>query len=345
MMKVLAGQTIGHAIRDQVSVLNIAEGFFNSSILFALLKLRIFELIGEEERAVDELAVEVGASPVTLMRLLKAGVMLKLLESRPEHKYRLTFISRSTLLPTLREGFIGNWIHNLTYFQEALSNLDAAVLNSAPTIDPSHHLGGDQEQTERFILAMHDYAAFRGKELAQYLDTSDCKSLLDLGCGPGTYAFHLGLANPDLNLHLLDLPGVLQVAKKVQVKYPIRNEVHYLPADVLDDEIPGQYHIVLISNILHMLGHEASSELIKRLYETVKPRGSLVVQAQFLRDDMMGERWPILLDLIQLCITPAGANHSVGQTRRWMEEAGFQELEFCPMSLFNSNSFLRGYRT
>jgi SAM-dependent methyltransferase len=340
----LAGQTIGHAIRDQISVLNIAEGFFNSSILFALLKLRIFELIGKDERSVDELAVATGANPVTLMRLLNAGVVLNLLENRPERKYRLTSITRSTLLPTVHEGYIGSWIQNLAYFQMVMSDLDAAVLSSAPAIDPSHHLGSDQQQTESFTLAMHDYAALRGKELAQYLDTSGCESLLDLGCGPGTYGFNLGLVNPDLKLHMLDLPGVLRIAKLVQVKFSIRNVIQYIPMDILSDEIPGQYDIVLVSNILHMLGHEASSELIKRLYKSVKPEGSLVIQAQFLRDDMMGERWPILLDLIQLCITTNGANHSVEQTRRWMEEAGFRCLELCSMTLLNSNSYLRGYK-
>ncbi len=340
----LAGQTIDHTIRDQISVLNIAEGFFNSGILFALLKLRIFELIGEGERSVDELAVAIGANPVTLMRLLNAGVVLNLLENRPERKYRLTSITRSTLLPTVHEGHIGGWVQNLAYFQMAMSNLDAAVLNSGPTIDPSRHLGSDQQQTENFILAMHDYAALRGKELAQYLDTSGCESLLDLGCGPGTYGFNLGLVNPDLKLYMADLPGVLRVAKLVQEKFLIHNEIQYIPIDILSDEIPGQHDIVLASNVLHMLGHEASHKLIKQFYESVKPGGSLVIQAQFLRDDMMGNRWPVLLDLIQLCITTSGANHSVEQTRSWMEEAGFQRLEFCSMSLLNSNSYLRGYK-
>lgn len=43
--------------------------------------------------------------------------------------------------------------------------------------------------------------------------------------------------------------------------------------------------------------------------------------------------------------TQAGRNHSVSETRSWMEDAGFSNLQFCPMSLFNENSFLRGYRT
>ncbi len=100
-----------------------------------------------------------------------------------------------------------------------MANLDQAVLQSGPTVDPLTHLGTDPDRTREFTLAMHNYAALYGSELAHYLDTTGCQSLLDLGCGPGTYAFYLGMKNPQLQLYLLDFPGVLQVAKDVQARY------------------------------------------------------------------------------------------------------------------------------
>ena len=253
-------------------------------------------------------------------------------------------MSRAVLLPSAGEGYLGNWIRNLDYFRLALARLDEAVLKSQPTVDPSTHLGSDRNSTREFTLAMHNYAALRGKELARYLNTTGCKSLLDLGSGPGTYAFHLGMRNPELQLYLLDLPEVLEVAKEVQTRYPLQNEVHYLPKDALRDEIPGSYDMILVSNTLHMLGEQASRALIGQLYRSVNPGGSLVIQAQFLPNDRRGERWPILLDLIQLCITSVGRNHSVQETTHWLEEAGFAKIEYSRMTMLNTNSFLRGYR-
>lgn len=171
--------------------------------------------------------------------------------------------------------------------------------------------------------------------LADYLDTNGCTTLLDLGCGPGTYSFSLGLANPGLELHLLDLPEVIQVAREIQKRYPVKNGIHYHE---------GSYDLVLVSNSLHMLGAEGSRELLARLYAAVNPGGSVVVQAQFLDENRLGRRWLILLDLIQLCITPCGRNHSAGETKGWMEAAGFQDIEICDMGLLNTNSFLRGYK-
>ncbi len=331
--------------RDQLEVLSIAEGFFQSSILFALLKLRIFECIGEESKTLDELAAELDTRPETLARLLNAGVILKLLESTDGLNYRVASAGRSVLLPSAGESYLGNWIRNLDYFRFALSKLDEAILKSEPVVDPSIHLGVDEDHTREFTLAMHNYASLRGKELARFLDTTRSKTLLDLGCGPGTYAFYLGMHNPNLQLYLIDFPGVLEVAKEVRTRYPNKNEVYYLPLDAVNDEIPGSYDIILVSNTLHMLGEQASRNLIKRLYRSINPGGSLVIQAQYMQDNRLGGRWSILLDLIQLCITSEGRNHTVGETRRWLEEAGFSDIEFCPMTLLNTNSFLRGYKT
>jgi len=284
------------------------------------------------------------AQPETLGRLLNAGVVLKLLESKDGFSFRVAPVCRTCLLPSANEHYLGNWILNLDYFRAALSTLDEAVVKSGPTIDPSTHLGTDKESTREFTLAMHNYASLRGKELGHFLDTTTCESLLDLGCGPGTYAFHLGMRNPGLKLYLLDLPGVLEITKEVQTRYPLKNEIHYLPLDALKDEIPGSYDMILVSNTLHMLGEQACRELINRLHASINQGGSLVIQAQYLQDDRLGGRWPILLDLIQLCVTSNGRNHSVAETRCWLEEAGFRDIEFCSMVLLNTNSFLRGYK-
>lgn len=340
-----ADRTGVRAIRDQVTVLNMAEAFFQSHVLFALLKLRVFELIGDGDKPLEELATEIGARPGTLARLLNAGVAFGLLETKDGFNYRVTSVSRSVLLPSAGEGYLGNWIRNLAYLDVALSKLDEAVLKSEPTVDPLTHLGTDRNHTREFTLAMHNYASLHGNELAHYLDTTGSKRLLDLGCGPGTFAFCLGKSNPELELFLLDLPGVLEVAREVQARYSLKNEVHYVPADALKDEIPGQYDIILVSNTLHMLGPDSSRALIKRLYKSLKQGGSLVIQARFLQDDRLGERVPVLIDLIMLCISSAGRNHSIQETKRWLEEAGFSDIKFYPMSFLNANSFLRGYKT
>jgi cyclopropane fatty-acyl-phospholipid synthase-like methyltransferase len=143
----------------------------------------------------------------------------------------------------------------------------------------------------------------------------------------------------------LDLPGVLEVTREVQLRYELKNQIHYIAADALNDEITGQYDMILVSNMLHELGPQASRQLIERLYKSITPKGSIVIQAQFLRDDRRGERWPVLLDLLMLCVTSEGKNHSAQETRAWLEEAGFSNIGLTRMGILNTNSFLRAYKT
>src|SRR3972149_7169199 len=144
--------------KDQLEVLSIAEGFFQSTILFALLRLKVFERIGEETKSLEELAAGLNARPETLTRLLNAGVVLKLLESSDGKHYCIASSCRSVLLPSAGENFLGNWIRNLDSFRLALERLRVARLTSSPTVDPDRYLGGDKEQTREYELAMHNYA-------------------------------------------------------------------------------------------------------------------------------------------------------------------------------------------
>lgn len=327
--------------RTQLELLSMAEGFFESRILFAINKLGIFSLLGEDTKSLQDIATAIDARSDTLARLLNAGVALKLLESSGDGNYRLNPVWRPVLVDSTSEGYLGNWLNLLDYLSSSLTDLDKAAVKGGPTLN--YLAAKDKKDIREFTLAMHNYAALRGKELVRFLDTSDCSSLLDLGTGPGTYAFHLGMANPDMELFLLDLPEVLEVAHDVESRYPLKNKINYLPVDVTKEDIPGSYDMVLVSNTLHMLGEEESRKLLKRLFNVVKPGGSLVIQFQYMKDNKQGGRWPTILDLVQLCITDEGRNHSVGETRSWMEEAGYSDIKFSAMNLLNTNGYLRGY--
>ena len=337
--------TTDRAIKlKQMEILSIAEGFLQSSVLFALLKLEVFQRISRGIKTLQDLAADIDTKPETLSRLLNAGVVLKLLDSKDGQSFQISPKYRDILSPDAGESYLGDWIASLDYFFDPISKLDEAIKTSGPTIKPDEHLGGDKESTRSFALSMHNYASLRGKELADFLDTSDCKTLLDLGCGPGTYAYHLGMRNPELELYLGDHPSVLETAKEVQARYHLKNKIHYVPIDAMKENIPGRYDLILVSNVLHGLGEEGSRQLIKRLYSSVGDRGSLAIQAQFLKDDRLGPRWPVFLDLVQLCVTENGRNHAPEETKRWMQEAGFKHIEFNTMTLLNTNSFLRGYK-
>ncbi len=328
--------------RRQIDLLSIAEGFFESSILFALNKLDIFNIVGEDDKTLSQIARETSAAPESLSRLLNAGVATKFLVSNDAITFCVAEKWKPVLLRSYGDSYLGSWLSLLHYLSASMIDLDQAAVDGKPTVnllDSKVH-----DDIFEFTMAMHNYAVYRGRDLVRFLDLGGCRTLLDLGCGPGTYGLELASANPDLSLFLLDLPEVLEVTREVVEKYSINEPVNYLAIDVTQQEIPDSYDVVLVSNTLHMLSEENSRKLLQRLYRNVNPGGSLIVQFQSLNDNRMGGRWPIMLDLVQMCITENGRNHSVGETREWMEDAGYKDIEYCGMTLMNTNGFLRGYR-
>ena len=327
--------------KRQVELLSLAEGCFESRILFALKKLDLFRFVGDGERTAAELAGALGAEVHFLERLLNAGVMLDVLAVNELGQYSVQPRWRPLVVDADSPAYLGDWLDLLASLDEAMQSLHEAVARGGPTVQV--HLERDPDELRAFTLAMHSYAALRGKELARFLDTSGCRTLLDLGCGPGTYSCHLGLANPSLRLVLIDHPQVLETTREIHARYPLENEIEYVPLDITEAEIPGSYDMILVSNTLHMLGEEESRRLLSRVRRHVNPGGSLVVQFQYLDEDRRGGRWPVILDLIQMCYTSHGRNHSVAETREWMEAAGFVDVAFSEMSLLNTNGFVRGY--
>ncbi|MFR0359495.1 methyltransferase [Streptomyces sediminimaris] len=329
---------------DVVQVLSAAEGFFPSSVLFALMRLDVLGRLAEEPASAAEVADGLQAEPEAVARLLNAGVMLNILEYHESGIFAVSPPYRSMLVPGSGPFHMGDWVLNLEYFRDALSRLDKAVLTSKPQATYVDDARGEREHTRLFTKAMHNYALFAGRELAGYLDTSGCRGLLEIGAGPGTYSFHLAEANPELRLTLADLPEVLEIAREIEASFRIAQPVEYLGVDLRTDTIEGEYDLVLLSNTLHMLGEDASRELLASVRPLVRPGGSVVVQAQFLDEDRRGPRWPVLLDLLQLCITDAGRNHTVAETRTWLADAGFADAEHVAMSEDNVNSFIRAWK-
>ena len=94
--------------RAQIQVLEVAEGFFQTSVLCTLLKLRIFEMIGDERKSETELARTLGSPVDRLRRLLNAGVALKMLEKSNDNKFVVGRPFAKVLLPSAGDDYLGD---------------------------------------------------------------------------------------------------------------------------------------------------------------------------------------------------------------------------------------------
>ena len=325
-------------IRLQLEVLRVAEGMFNTQILFAAHELGVFRSLAAGSRTSGELADDIHADPEALERLADAAVMLGLLEKESD-RYSNSLLADGTLVPGA-EGYLGNWIDLLRRRSQTWAALTEVVRTGEPVEESGLHLGGDSAYTEAFVMGMHDYAQFRGSDVVRHVDLAGGLTLLDLGGGPGTYSVLFACRWDDLRAVVFDLPDVVSVAARIASEAGVADRVTVKPGDFHLDDIGNGYDVVFISDVLHQEDAEGCISLLRKARAALNPGGRVIVQGMFLDEDKTGPRWPVIMSLNLLLISGRGRSYTVAETVGLMRSAGFSNPTHKSMSAMNVNSLI-----
>ena len=328
--------------RRQVEALQVAEGFFEAQVLFALNALDVFNHLANGPRTAEEVASEIRVQADPLARLLNAGVVAGLL-TLTDGRFSNSPLSESVLLSDSK-GHLRDWMRWLARLADRFGRLPEAVRTGKPPVDPSRHLGGDPELTRDFIMAMHDYARLRGSEVVEHLDLSDASSLIDVGGGPGTYAILFAQAWPNLQVTAFDLPDVVPLAEENCRAAGVGDRVRTVAGSYLEDDLGEGFDVAFVSDVLHQESRETAVEILRRVWRAVRPGGRLVVQGMHVNEDRVSPRWPVLASLIMLVLYGEGRMYTIAETVDMVEEAGFRSPEHVRMSLLNVNSLILAER-
>jgi SAM-dependent methyltransferase len=326
--------------RAQIQALRMAEGYFGSQILFSANELGVFDELASGPATTEGLASHLAVDTDALERLLNAAVVTGLLEKSGDTYSNSAMVD--AVLVSGRTGYMGNWMRLMSRWMRIWVDLTTVVRTGEPQHDASIHLGGDPDFTKDFILAMHDYATLRGREIARYLDFSDARALLDLGGGPATYSILFAERWPDLTVTMFDLPGVLPIAERNVRSAGVDDRVSLVAGDYHHDPIGEGFDVIFISDVLHQEDADTCRAILRKAYSALRPGGQLVVQGMFLDEDHTSPRWPVMHSLILLQFYGGGRAYTVGETIGFAEEAGFEGCSLERMSLLNVNSLILG---
>jgi hypothetical protein len=328
--------------RDQIRILQIAEGYFGSHVLFALNELDVCAALAEGPAQAEELAARLEVDADALERVLRAGVTMDLLLHSAEG-FSNSELARNILVRG-EPGYLGNWLRLMSRWSRNWTRLTEAVQSGVGVAEPDGHLGSDPAATRDFILAMDDYARLRGSEVARYVDLEGVETLLDVGGGPGTYSILFARKWPDLEATVFDLPGVVEIAAEIAEEAGLSERVRTQAGDYLEDPFGGPYDVIFISGTLHQEDPETCRMLLRKAFDALGPGGRIVVQGMFLNEDKMGPRWPVMQSLSLLLLHGKGRAYSAAETMEMAESAGFADVSHRKMSMMNVNSLIVGRR-
>lgn len=317
---------------DPTAIMQLATGYWSSATLLAAIELQLFGALAESPAPADAVARRIGVDLRAVTLLLDACVGLDLLvKEEPAPLYRLSPCAAAFLTPG-RPGYMGDAILWSADQYSVWGRLAETVRTGLPAAAPELHLGEDPEQTRRFVVGMHNRALGVARGLAPFLDFSGVRRLLDVGGGPGTYACLLAQNYPSLEVTVLDLPGIVAVARDLVREAGLSDRVQMLPGNAITDDYGSEsWDGVLFSGVLHQMSTAVIRSMFARARVALRSGGRVIVSDMMLDPSKTRPLFSALFSLQMLLTSDAGAVFAAEECAAWLQEAGFTSVEVMPL--------------
>ena len=133
----------------------------------------------------------------------------------------------------------------------------------------------DPEQARGFTRMLFELHTPLAAALAEFVDASGARRMMDLGGGSGVVAAAFLRRHPGLNATVVDIPGVCTVARELTAGLGLGSRLDFHAADFLRDELPGGFDLVLECDV-----NVYGVELFRKLRAALAPGGRLVIADQ-----------------------------------------------------------------
>ena len=302
-------------------LMGLASGHAEARILQTALRLGIFEALDKAPQSAAEAAGHLDLEPRATELLLNALAALQIL-NKHKHDFALGDIARRYLVQSSPE-YVGGMIRFEDSLWRCWEKLPEAIRSGAPA-RPANMYQDDPHETEIFINAMDSLVKARGDAglLAHAFNWQKVANLLDLGAGPATYPIALCKQFANIQATIFDLPGTLRMTERYVRDAGMAKRIRLIPGDYRTDEIPGQYDVVFLSNIVHGEDERTNEMLIGKLVRNLKPAGQIIVKDHILDDSRTHPPVGAIFSLLMLLTTGGGRCYSFTEIKGWMERAG-----------------------
>jgi len=306
-------------------IMQLAWGYAPPLILEAALNFRLFDLLDEAPRTVEELSAQSGASARGLTAILNALVGLEFLVRRGS-RYALTPESASFLVST-KPAFHGGLFQHMTrQILPTWMQLTEAVRTGQPAMTGTREEEGAEFFAE-FVECLFPVSYRAAQVLGEHLGipkATERVSVLDIGAGSGVWGIALAHQSPHVTVRAVDWPGVLRVTRMMAKRRGVGERLKTAPGDLLQADFGAGHQVATIGHIHHSEGRERSRQLLRKTFRALAPGGTVAISEFVPNDDRTGPPLPLFFAVNMLVHTEAGDTFTFAEIAKWLKEAGFK---------------------
>jgi len=325
---------------DPMRVMQVASGYWNSCVLHAANRLNVFNLLDGQSKDLDTLAKETQSDKRCLGALLSALVSMDFLDRDGDvfmnNQFSQTFLASSSSF------YQGGIVYMFENWYEAWGGLYNTVKTGKPSA-LMHQEYSDQE-TRNYMMGMHNRALSQSDVLTSMFDLAGKKQLMDVGCGPATFAVKFCEKYDGLNAVAMDREQNLQIAKEIVDQFGMQDRVELRPGDYNTDSLGSSNDAMLLSSMTNQESPENIKKLLKKCYDSMNKDGVIMIQEQLLHADKKGPQLAALIGVNQIINTVQGTSYSTAEMEDILREVGFVDVESRQMAPPSPFIMVSGYK-
>jgi 3-hydroxy-5-methyl-1-naphthoate 3-O-methyltransferase len=316
--------SVPQPIISPAELLEIAVGYQKSQTLFTFAELKIPDLLAHREMSANELAEKLGIHPLAMERFLNACAAIGLLRRHGD------FFANSDLTKNLLveggENYLGGQLkryQNRSYpqWEKLTEHLRDWKYGAGVDKNPEADDQGAEAMAEQ-----HNLALLHGHALAESFDFSGFSQLLDLGGGSGAMSIALCEKLPHLRATVFDLPENIAKAEEMIAEKNLQKRIKCVGGDILKDDLPEDFDVALLANLLAVFDAETNKELFGKIYEKLPAGGAALVSGWILDEDRTSPEVAVLFCLEDICWNAPDVERTFTTYREWLESANFEEI-------------------
>jgi len=294
---------------ERDDILEMSQSFRISKILMAANEFDIFTVLSGGPMTASMLSEELKAPKIEL--LLNALVALELLEKHGD-AYQNSRAAEDFLVIG-KEGYVGDMLKRMNRSWDAWDGLENAIFGRRPELNWS----------ELPTLSMEESAYKRAAELAENVDLTGKRRLLDVGGGSGAYSAAFVNTYPGLEAVVFDLPRPIKVTKRLLEEKGMGDRMKTIEGDFEVDDLGSGFDCILISNIVHFQDEKDNKRLLKKAHSALQEGGTVIIHGPVLDEGKTSPKNAAIFSIHMLLKSDGGRTYTWSEIEAWLKEAGF----------------------
>jgi ubiquinone/menaquinone biosynthesis C-methylase UbiE len=209
--------------------------------------------------------------------------------------------------------------------REAFRDVGGAVRNGGTVLDGQGTVEPNNPIWVEFARGMAPLVRPAAEFMAEI--AGEVSKVLDVAAGHGLFGIHVAKKSPSAEIHAVDWPAVLEVARENAESAGVSNRHNLLPGSAFEVEFGNGFDLALLTNFFHHFDRPTCVGLMKKVAGSLRPGGRALTLEFVPNDDRVSPPQPGAFAFIMLNTTPSGDAYTFAEYRGMFEEAGFSRSE------------------